>query len=104
MDIVIALGVVKRLRVVANRAEAASLIGLLQNGPRGVLGGINFQGVRMVGVGLLEDGITQNNLFVSRSGHRVDVQWRSRNAGVEKFNRTSKSQPTTSRAGSRFWQ
>jgi RNase H-like domain found in reverse transcriptase len=41
---------------------------------------------------------------LSRSGHRVDVQWQSRNAGVEKFNRTSKSQPTTSRAGSRLWQ
>jgi hypothetical protein len=38
-------------------------------------------------------------LAMSRSGHRVDVQRRSRNAGVEKFNRTSKSQPTTSRAG-----
>jgi hypothetical protein len=34
---------------------------LLQNGSCGVLGGVNFKGVRTVRVRLLENGITQNN-------------------------------------------
>jgi hypothetical protein len=42
--------------------------------------------------------------YVSQSGHHVDIQWQSRNAGVEKSNRTSKSQPTTSRARGHLWQ
>jgi hypothetical protein len=68
MDIVTALGVIKCLRIVAHRVEAASLIRLLQDGSRGVLGGIDFEGVRTVGVGLLEDGITQDNLLESLYG------------------------------------
>jgi hypothetical protein len=68
MDIVTALGVIHRLGVVPYRAEAASLIRLLQNGSRGVLGGVNFKGVRTVRVWLLENGITQNNRLESLYG------------------------------------
>jgi hypothetical protein len=52
----------------------------------------------------LESKEDRCEFLVSRSGHRVDIQRRSRNAGFEKFNRTSKSQPTRSRAQSRLWQ
>jgi hypothetical protein len=58
MDIVTMLSVIEGLRIIANRAETTSLVGLLEDCPGGILRGIDFKGVRMSGVGLLEDWVT----------------------------------------------
>jgi hypothetical protein len=63
MDIVTALSIIKGLGIIADRVEPASLIGLLEDCPGGILQGINFKGIRTIGVGLLEDWVTQNDLF-----------------------------------------
>jgi hypothetical protein len=68
MDIVTALSVIKCLGVIANRVEATSLIGLLEDRPSRILRGIHFKGVWSVGVGLLEDWVTQNDLFKLLNG------------------------------------
>jgi hypothetical protein len=53
MDIVTTLSIIEGLGVIADRAEAASLIGLLEDCPSGILQGINFESVWMIRVGLL---------------------------------------------------
>jgi hypothetical protein len=68
MDIVTALSVIKRLGIVTNWAEASIRIRLLQNGSHGILGGVHFEGVGMIRVGLLEDRVTQNDLFKPLDG------------------------------------
>jgi hypothetical protein len=68
MDIVTALGIIECLGIVANMAEVICFIGLLQDSPSGILWGINFQGVRTIRVGLLEDWVTQDNLLESLNG------------------------------------
>jgi hypothetical protein len=68
MDIVTMLSVIEGLGIIADRVEAASLIGLLEDCPRCILRGIYFKGVQTIRVGLLEDGVTQNNLFELLNG------------------------------------
>jgi hypothetical protein len=68
MDIVTTFGVIQCLGIVSHGAEAAGFVGLLQDGSCGVLGSIDFKGVGVVGVWLLEDGIAQHNLFEPLNG------------------------------------
>jgi hypothetical protein len=68
MDIITALSVIEGLGVVADRAGMTSLIGLLEDRPGCVLRGIHFKGVGMIRVRLLEDGVTQNDLFELLNG------------------------------------
>jgi hypothetical protein len=68
MDIITVLGIIERLGVIANRAEATSLIGLLEDCSSSILRGIDFKGIWAIGVGLLEDWIAQDNLLKPLNG------------------------------------
>jgi hypothetical protein len=63
MDIVTALGIIECLGIVSDRVESAGLIGLLEDGSHGILRGIDFKGVWAIGVGLLEDRVTEDNFL-----------------------------------------
>jgi hypothetical protein len=63
MDIVTTLSIVKHLGVIADRVEVTGFIRLLQDGSSSILGGINFEGIQAVRVGLLENGIIQDDFL-----------------------------------------
>jgi hypothetical protein len=68
MDIVTVLGIIEHLGIIADGAEATSVIRLLQDGSSGILGGVDFQGVGTIGVGLLDDRIAEDNFLESLNG------------------------------------
>jgi hypothetical protein len=68
MDIITTLGIVECLGIIADRAEVASLIWLLEDRSSGILRGIHLKGIWMIWVGLLEDRVTQDNLFEPLDG------------------------------------
>jgi hypothetical protein len=57
MDIVTVLSVVECLGIITDGVEATSLVRLLQDGSSGILGGVDFQGVGTIGMGLLDNRI-----------------------------------------------
>jgi hypothetical protein len=68
MDIVTTLSVVECLGFIADGMEASSLIRLLEDGSRGILGGIHLQGVWTIRMGLLDDGVAQDKFFEPLNG------------------------------------
>jgi hypothetical protein len=68
MDIVTMLGIIESLGVIADQVEVTSCVRLLEDCSSCVLRGIHFKGVWTVGVGLLEDWVTQNDLFEPLNG------------------------------------
>jgi hypothetical protein len=68
MDIVTVLGVVECLGIITDQVEAASLIGLLEDGSGSILGGVYLKGIGTIGVRLEEDWVTQDNLLELLNG------------------------------------
>jgi hypothetical protein len=71
MDIVTMLSIIECLGVIADRAEATGFIWLLQDGSSSILGGVDFEGIWVVRVGLLENGIAQDDFLKSLDGSSI---------------------------------